>query len=261
MRTTTTAAAILAAAMLATFSAALAAQAIEFTTENDLFADSSSADDLYTFAVALEVERHGSTFALREDAFTDRDAGVRFDETSWSLGRPLPVWRGFRSYAEVGPVRVGRGLFGEEMQNSVHGAIGGDRLQLTYLEPSLHGRLAFGAERSWSPGGAFAVGPRVDLEWVSALRSQALLAAQLQWRPLPMLAVDLLAGVRWSDADLAALEPHLRAVGAAAEIGISFFDRVRLAWSLNEHGDGRNHLALGYRFARFRGGGGEVVRE
>jgi hypothetical protein len=261
MRTNSVAAALVLAALLATFPTALAAQAIEFTTENDLFTDDASADDLYTFAVALEVERHGSTFALREDAFTDREAGLRFDETSWSLGRPLPVWHSWRSHAEAGPVRVGRGIFGEGIQNTVHGALGSDSVTLAYLSPSLHGRAALTAERSWSPGSDFAIGPRLEVEWVSALRSHALLAAQAQWRPLPMLALDLLVGVRWSDADLAALEPHIESVGAAAEIGVAIFDRVRLAWSLNDHGDGRSHLALAYRFARFRSGEGEVVRE
>jgi hypothetical protein len=261
MRTKSVAAAIVLAALLATFPTALTAQAIELTTENDLFTDEASADDLYTFAVALEVERHGGTFALREDAFTDREAGVRFDETSLSFGRSLPVWNSWRSYAEAGPVRVGRGIFGEGVQNTVHDAIGGDPVTLAYLDATLHGRIALTAERSWSPNAEFAIGPRLEVEWVSALRSHALLAAQAQWRPLPMLALDLLVGFRWSDADLAVLEPHIEAAGAAAEIGVALFDRVRLAWILNEHGDGRSHLALAYRFARFRSGEGEVVRE
>jgi hypothetical protein len=259
MRTKSFAAALVLAALLTTFPSALVAQAIEFTTENDLFTDAASPDDLYTFAVALEMQRHGSTFALREDAFTDREAGVRFDETSLSFGRPLPVWSSWRSYAEAGPVRVGRGLFGEGMQNTVHGALGSDSVTLAYLDATLHGRIAFTSERSWSAGGDFAVGPRLEVEWVSDLRSHALVAAQAQWRPLPKLTIDLLAGYRWSDADLAALEPHIESAGAAAELGVTIFDRVRLAWSLNQHGDGRSHLALAYRFARLRSGGGERV--
>jgi|JI10StandDraft_1071094.scaffolds.fasta_scaffold187425_2 hypothetical protein len=239
----------------------LAAQQIEFTTENDLFTDDTARDDLYTFAVALEVERHGTHFALREDAFTDRAAGVRFDETSWSFGRSLPAWRSWRSHAEAGAVRIGRGLFGEDVQNTVHRALGSDELALAYLEPSVHGRLAFATERSWSPGGSFAVGPRLELEWVSDVRAHAIVAAVAAWRPHPLLALDLLAGGRWSDADLAALAPHIEPFGAVAELGVTVFERIRLAWSYNDHGDGRTHLALGYRFARWRGAGEARVSE
>ncbi len=246
---------------LASSIAALAAQEIEFVTENDLFADDEASDDLYTFSVALEVERKETTFALREAAFTDRKAGFRFDQTSWSMGRPLPGWRGWRPHAEVGAVRVGRGIFGEQVQNTVHRAIGGDELELVYLDPSLHGRLAFAAERSWSPGGSFALGSRVELEWVQALSSHAIVAAQWSWQPLPALAVDLLAGVRWGDADLALLEPHVEAFGAVVEVGLTVYDRIRLAWSSNDHGDGRDHLLLGYRFARFRSAADSAIRE
>ena len=37
------------------------------------------------------------------------------------------------------------------------------------------------------------------------------------------------------------------------------YDRIRLAWNYNDHGDGRTHLAVGYRFARWRGAGGALV--
>lgn len=239
----------------------LSAQELELSTENDLFTDDSSRDDLYTFAFALATKRHGTRFILREDAFTDRAAGVRFDETGWSFGRPLPVWRSFRSYGEAGAVRIGRGLFGEEVQNTVHRALGSDELALAYLEPSLHARLAFVTERSWSPGGSLSVGPRVELEWVSDVRADAIVAATAQWRPLPSLAVDLLAGVRWSGADLAALQPHVVPFGAVVGLGVMLHERIRLAWSYNDHGDGRTHLAVGYRFARWRGPGEVGVRE
>jgi hypothetical protein len=253
-----------ASALLLAFTSSIAvltAQEIEFVTQNDLFAGDRAADDLYTFAVALEVERNGTTFALREAAFTDRAAGLRFDETSWNIGRPLPDWRGWRAYAEVGALRVGRGIFGEQVQNTVHRAIGGDALTLEYLDPSLHGRLALSAERSWSTGRSLALGSRVDLEWVQAHASHAILAAQIAWQPLPVLAVDLMAGLRWGDADQPLLEPHLQALGGVFEVGLTLFDRVRVAWSSNDHGDGRDHLLLAYRFARLRSGADGAVRD
>jgi hypothetical protein len=247
--------------LLAPASGRLAAQELEFSTENDLFTSDSARDDLYTFAFALTTESRGTRFALREDAFTDRAAGVRFDETGWSLGHRLPTWRSWQSYGEAGAVRLGRGLFGEEVQNTVHRAVGSDELALTYLEPSLHGRLAFATERAWATNDGFMAGPRLELEWVSDVRAHAIVAADLQWRPFPSLAVDLLAGARWSAADLAALAPHVKPFAAVAEVGVTLHDRIRLAWSYNDHGDGHTHLALGYRFARWRGPGESPVRK
>ncbi len=242
-------------------SSVLAAHEIEFVTENDLFTDDSAKDDLYTFAVALETELRGTRFALREDAFTDRAAGTRFDETSWSLGRRLRLGGAWQAHAEAGAVRIGRGIFGEKVQNTVHRALGSDVLALAYLPPSVHGRLALAAERSWTAGGSLAFGPRLELEWVSDVRSHAVLAGGLQWQPRPALAVDLLAGVRWSDADLAALAPHILPVAAVGGIGVTLFERVRIAWRYNDHGDGRTHLAVAYRFSRWRGAAEPSIRE
>ncbi len=260
MRTTVLALAFVAGTLVTSSIATLAAQELVFTTENDIFADDDALDDLYTFAVALELRRAGLDFSLRESAFTDRAAGVRFDETAWSVGRELPAWHSWRTYAEVGAVRVGRGIFGQEVQNTVHRAIGNDPVELDYLDPSLHGRLSFAGERSRALGERFSAGPRLELEWITALHSHALVAVQVQWRPHPVVDLDLLAGGRWSAAGLAALAPHVESFGAAVRLGVTAYDRLRFAWTYNDRGDGRSHLAIGYRFANWKPGEIERLR-
>lgn len=239
------------------------AQQLTFSTENDIFGTRPSRDDLHTFAVKIEIEGGGSRFALREEAFTDRAGGIRFDETTLSVGRPLPLPGSWSAYGEAGAVRLGRGLFGEDVQNDLHRALGSDEVALPYLEPSLHARLALAGERTLrggALGGRLDFGPRVELEWVSGVRAHALVAARAELRLHPAVAVHALVGARWSDADLDVLDRHTRALGAVARLGVTLYDRIVVDWSTNDHGDGRTHLAVGYRFASFRVGEEPPVR-
>jgi hypothetical protein len=231
------------------------AQEIRFSTENDIFGTGDSKDDLYTFAVRLEMQGEKLRYSIRENAFTDRAAGTRFDETQASIGRSLPPLAGWASYGEAGLVRVGRGIFGQETQNVVHGALGSDEVVLPYEEPSLHGRLALDAERPVEVADSLTVAPRVELEWIPGLRSHAVVAAQAVWRPAAWLTVAALAGARVSDADYAPLEPHTLPFAEVARLGFVAFERVFVSWSKNDHGDGRSHLSLGYRFTRLQLGG------
>ena len=230
------------------------AQEVRFSTENDIFGERDSKDDLYTFAVRLELEGERFRYSLRENAFTDRAAATRFDETQVSLGRALPPLLGWSGYGEAGLVRVGEGLFGEGTQNVVHAALGGDEVVLPYEEASLHGRLALDATRLRGRDEATAFGPRIELEWIPGLRSHAVVAAQAIWQPKKWLRIEAVLGGRFSDADFAPLEPHPLDFGAVARLGVAAFDRIYVAWSKNDHGDGRSHLSFGVRFTRFSTG-------
>src|SRR5688572_5006794 len=90
------------ALLLAFVSAPAFAQDLYLRTENDIFSTQPARDDLHTFAVAFEVERDETLFALREDAFTDRAGGIRFDETQLSIGRALPDLAGWSARGEIG---------------------------------------------------------------------------------------------------------------------------------------------------------------
>ena len=244
-RTTPTSFAIL----LALFSLqvdAAGAQEFRFVTDNDLFSGSTQ-DDLYTFAVAFEGERAGTRLSLRENAFTDRQAGTRFDETIVSAGRDLPEWRSFRSTIEVGAVAVGRGLFGEKAQNAVHRIVGADHVELPYVERSFHGRLALATERLMAVGSRLEVGPRLEAETIPGLRSHLIVAAQARWEPLDQLLIHAVAGARASDVDYGPLAPHIAPLAPLARFELNYGEHAFLAWSYNEYGDEREHLHLGYR--------------
>lgn len=225
------------------------AQSFRFSTENDLLSGSDSPDDLYTFAVALEVERPGYVASLRENAFTDRAAGIRFDETYLSLGLELGALGPWSLSGEAGLVRTGRGLFGERLQNAVHRAVGSDRVALDYLPSELHPRLAAVAERRFAAGDRADWGPRAEVDLAPGLRSWLLLGATAAWRPSPRLAVAAKAGVRFTRADYDPLEPHLEEITPAAEIGVLVGERFFVSWSYGDYGERREHLSAGYRFA------------
>jgi hypothetical protein len=222
---------------------------LRLSTENDLLVESRHKDDLYTFAIGLELERGPYTVALRENAFTDRLAGRRFDETHLSVARDLPAPAGWELRAEAGAVHVGRGLFGESTQNAVHEAIGGDDVRLPYEDSSLHARLAVAGERPFALGERLVLGPRLEIDAAPGLRSHAVLGAQARWRPHELVAVEALAGIRLSDAAHPALEPHLVDRAPVVRLGALLLDHIVLAWSYNDYGDEREHLSLGYKVA------------
>ncbi len=227
---------------------------LRLTTGNDLLTGSSAKDDLYTFAVGLELERGEYTLSLRENAFTDRHAGLRFDETYLTLGRLLPGPRPWDVYAEAGVVRVGHGLFGAAAQNTVHRFIGDEEVELRYDGASTHARLGLLAERAFALADNLEVGPRFEVDSIPGLRSHAVLAAQAHWQPKASFAVDLVAGGRFSRASFAPLESHLATSAPVARVGVVLHDRISLAWTYNDYGDEREHLSIGYRIAPGRRG-------
>jgi hypothetical protein len=223
------------------------AQVIRFSTENDILSRSGPSDDLYTFGVAFEVESAGSQWSLRENAFTDRAAGIRFDETYLSVQRPVHLGEAWRSSAEAGLVHVGEGLFGQHVQNAVHRAIGNEKVELAYLPSSTYTRMAFTTTRTVDANGSFTWGPRLDVDVTPGFRSWALVAVDAVWRPADSVAVELEAGGRFTSVSYAALQPHIASSAPAGKTSLVFDDRVYLSWSYNDYGDEREHVSVGYR--------------
>lgn len=226
-----------------------------FETEND-FLTGNNEDDLYTFAVALEFDRGDYVWALREKAFTDRDAGLRFDETQLAVGRRVTLpggWlRGWDAYGELGVVRLGEGLLGQDVQNAVHGAIGGEEVELDYVaEDDLHASLYLRLDRLFRTDSGFTVGPRLEGFAAPGFRSTAVAALQAHWQPRDFLAVEALAGARFSESSLSLLDRHLEELEPVAELGFVIQERILVSWSYNDHGTGREHFSIGYRFGNF----------
>lgn len=222
------------------------AQGLRISTGNDLFS-SDTQDDLYTFSVAIQAERGAYTFALRENAFTDRAAGVRFDETYLSVGRDIPLGPSWQVHAEAGLVHVGHGLFGQSAQNAVHRLLHQEEVELRYQGSELLPRLALVAERPFAVASGLTVGPRFELDSVPGLRSFALAGAQVLWQPGGRVAVQLLAGGRYTETSLDPLEPHLADFAPVARLELALAERVYVAWAYNDYGDEREHLTVGYR--------------
>jgi hypothetical protein len=224
------------------------AQELSFGTENDLFTNSPTPDDLYTFSLAASVDLGAYRIALRENAFTDRAAGIRFDETYLGVGRELAGTGAWMLRAEAGLAHVGRGLFGEDTQNRVHRLVGSDQVELRYIEGSLHPRAALHGERWYWLGPSLELAPTFSAEAVPGLRYQATAGARARWQPAGALYFDVLLALRADRVPLAQLDRHVDDAGAMAKLDVVVARRIYVSWSFNEYGDEREHVGLGYRF-------------
>jgi len=240
------AARLLAAASLFLAASGALAQGLRFTTENDIFTDNPTDDDLYTFAVDLEVERAGFTWSLRENAFTDRAAGLRLDETYLDVARRFVAPRGWNLRLAAGLAHSGRGLLGERVQNALHRALDNDEVHLAYVESDWHAHLEIAADRFHPVAPRLELGPRLELAATPGLRQQAAAGLQVAWRPLPALAVEAFAGARWAEASRTPIEAHLGGLAPAGQVGLVVDGRWLIGWSYNDQGDEREHWTVGW---------------
>ncbi|HVR28202.1 MAG TPA: hypothetical protein VMS86_01600, partial [Thermoanaerobaculia bacterium] len=206
---------------------------LRFVTQNDYLAKNRTRDDLFTFAVGFELDRGPYTISFHENAFTDREAGTRFDETFLTVGRSLPGVDPWALYFEAGFVHVGRGLFGQRFQNDFHRIIGGEELDLRYVGSNLHPSFELVAKRAFAIAGPLALGPRLEAYSVPGLRSHAVVGAQARWEINARLALDVVTGGRWSRVSFHPLEPHRAELAPMARIGFDLDDRIYVAWTLN----------------------------
>jgi hypothetical protein len=220
---------------------------LRLSSQNDLVSRNPTSDDLYTFSFALDLARDPYRFSLREDAFTDREAGLRFDETYYLVGRSVPGTRSWSVDVQAGIVHVGRGLLGEDVQNSVHRLVGAEQLTLAYQPSSVHPSAGLDAERTLRPHRNVRLGPRIEARTSPSLESHLVLAGQTEWHAGRRVAVEVLAGARLTHASLEPLEPRLDPVAPVARVGIVFQDAFFVSWSYNDHGDRREHVGLGFR--------------
>lgn len=226
----------------------LAADELLFETGND-FLTSSNKDDLYTFSTALTLNLKGTTLRLRENAFTDRETGLRFDETYLTARRPLPIEGPWALTLEAGGLHVGEGLLGEEAQNAVHDAIGDDEVHLEYVENTKTTPFAKIEAGRWFRGGALlAWGPHLEASTAPGFKTQALAALRGDVDLLPWLRIESLAGLRFVDTSYGPLAQRVDAWGATADIVATINDRVAISWSYNQYGTRQEHLSLAYLF-------------
>lgn len=226
-----------------------AAQELRFTSQNDFLTNNPTNDDHYTSSLELQLRRGPYTISFRENAFTDRDADRRFDETFVTVERTFRALEPWQLTAEAGIVHIGRGVFGQDLQNAIHRLLGNHEVDLEYIDTRVRPSFALAAERLFWPTRTFAVGPRLEAFAVPDLRSHAVLAVQGTWQPGPAVDLHVVAGARLSDASLDVLEPHTEGFAHVVRAGLLLWNRVVLAWTYNDYGDRREHVTIGYRFS------------
>ncbi|MEM6706363.1 MAG: hypothetical protein AAF690_26860 [Acidobacteriota bacterium] len=236
---------------------AQAQSSIELRTGNDILAGNSRSDDLYTAGLALTYEfqntnlngrRLGRGFAtFEENLFTDREAGQRFDETWFLLGRRLR--RGNTNYSVyAGAVRAGRGVFGERAQNAVHSVIGDEDVNLEYVEGNQHFAVLGAALRTdLAFGRGWSLQTRVEGRVAQGFKQWLSLGVDGSWPLNRWLEVFASIGARatWAEYDL--LEPWTEPLDLTAEVGVALKERLVVSWTQNEYGTGMGHLSLAYR--------------
>jgi hypothetical protein len=228
--------------------AATRAHAVEvgLITENDILMPNATRDDLYTFAIGFNVEHKAYRISLREDSFTDRKAGARFDETNLTVRRDVLGVSPLRLRFEGGFLHVGRGLFGQPVQNEVHRLIGMDEVLLRYPRSEIYPSLGLEAELPFRVGARTTVSPHVEASSAPGFRSFTVLGAQSRWQPLRRLAFQALGGWRFTRTQYELLEPHLARVAPIARVSLTLFSRLVGTWTYNDYGDRRQHVSLGY---------------
>lgn len=240
--------------LIAAALAPAAATELALTTSNDII---SGEDDLYTAELGVRAGwGEGRSLAVGERIFTDRERGVRFDETYVAVQTVAPSPEGWRVEVGAGALHVGEGLAGASLQNAVHRVVGSDRVDLEYPE---HGRwfptASLEVERSLRVRQGSAVAARAALDLAPGFRSLAH-AEVIAERPLGRhLALRAGLGVLGTHVESRWLGDRLRELEPTVRLGVRF-RRLAFEWGHNLYGTATGHATIAYRLGLGDGGGG-----
>lgn len=219
---------------------------LHLTIANDpILGNGGEGDDLYTAGLAVDIQRGFGHFTAGERMFTDREAGLRFDETYLSAYRRLAAWGAWQPTVGLGVLHIGEGLLGQSVQNSIHRAIGSEVMDLDYLAKNrLFGELLARVERNDLLGRGRLLTTSLELRaapgfrsWLRAMTSyEAPFGKHFSWRAG--------IGVHAEDANLPLLERNVENLAPAGELGIAWRS-LTLLWSYNDLGTATSHLTLG----------------
>lgn len=237
-------------AFLIAVPAAVPAAEITFTTSNDPVSGNERPDDLYTAELALEIAVDGRDVVLKERMFTDRERGVRFDETSLEVRRPFSRLAGWGGEAGLGVLHVGRGLLGESAQNAVHRLVGSEEEDLRYAADHRLYPLATLTLVRPLPVSSNLGSVTGRIEAVAAPGFHSSLRAGLVAERSLAGGLGVLAGVAGvlHEVDSGLLGDTVASSGIAWDLGVGWRE-VFLVLSHNAYGTETRHLTLGYRFS------------
>jgi hypothetical protein len=223
------------------------------THENDLFSGTPVEDDLYTATVGIAYERSGWRFRLNERLFTDRAAGLRFDESFLTVSRELlqPSRESTRRWslrAEAGVVRRGRGLFGQGTQNFIHEIVNEPEVRLPYIAgTSVHLAAALELSRTIPLGQGARLRPLIAAESAGFKEAARIAVEFRQQLPRGWWLVGELGG-RLSETEFAPLAPWMDGSAPTYLLGAGYREWISLSWSENAFGTEDRHLHLRLRF-------------
>jgi len=219
-----------------------------FTLANDLLTATRYVDDVYTSGIGLAGSRRAYTYAFYENMFTDRGAGIRFDETDLTVSRRLPEFRGWRSQVGLGAVHVGKGVFGESFQNLVHRILNIDERELEYVDSGWHATADFQTRRDFPWGDRRTVSPWFQLHGAFGFKWHVAAGGALDWRWKPNWLVFGHLGARYSGTDFLPLSPWVDGLAPTAEAGIRYKKFLTFAYTYNEFGTEDQHSRFDFRW-------------
>ena len=240
--------ALLAFALVAFLSAPPArATGLRVVFANDFLTTNHFDDELYTGALAMELDKGPYRFAFGENMFTDSENDIRFDETYLSVERGLPALGEWQSSLEVGLIHVGKGLLGQSAQNAFHSVIGNEEVDLPYVESNrVHPTVRWRVHRLLPTLQRYAL--TLHGEVYSAVEFKQHVAGGL-WMRFPEVGFATFtagAGGRYTSASLAALKPRIERFAPTLEAGVRFRNNISLSWTYNEFGTKAEHFNIVY---------------
>jgi hypothetical protein len=221
----------------------------ELVLSNDILA--GDVDDRYTAALSAHAPL-GTNFVVvfSERMFTDRDAGLRFDETRVALGRHRLGVGNWQVDASFGVVHVGRGLLGESVQNAVHRLVAADPVDLDYVDQErLYAEVVAQAHGPSQRLGPLVWRPEFEIGIAPGFANQAVGRVVADAEIAPWLGLSVSVGARWATSNLDLLERHLEPLAAELSVSVLVADRLSLTWTDNAFGTGDDHVHLAWRLA------------
>lgn len=215
---------------------------------NDPVAGNERPDDLYTADFELEVAlpRRATLFA-GERMFTDRERRFRFDETHVELAVPLRNTGQWNTTVRGGLLRAGRGILGQETQNTVHRLIGNTSVRLPYVtRDETFGVLAIETGRSLGRFAGLELTTTGEAYTAPGFRSWVRSELQAR-RPLGRstnLTIGTGARADLVESDL--LGDHIASSAATASVALEM-GSFQLRWAWNEYGTRSSHVSVAFR--------------
>ena len=227
---------------------------VEILLKIDNDGRNSKFDDLYTAGLGLTIGfdrlsvAAGEGFVtFKENLFTDRDTGLRFDET-WLLVGSRHEGRRWQAKFFTGVVHTGHGVLGEGAQNLVHRLTGDEEYQLDYVDENELFPV-FGAQGQLvlRERGRLLIESTCELTFAPGFQKWASARVRAHWFARPWLGLFAGAGVRVSHTEYEPLEPWIERFAPEVEVGVELMRRLIFALTKNEYGTGMGHVSVGIR--------------